>query len=162
MAYQIQMKLRLQSLLADRFHLSTHAETRQQPTCELAIAKNGQKMRPASKSTTNSGLAVRPGHLIANNVALSQLVRSLSLQLGRAVLDKTGLTERYDFDLIYMPEGRDGIFGELVPPETTAAADPAAASIFTALQEQLGLRLASAKAPLPVLIIDAAETPGEN
>jgi uncharacterized protein (TIGR03435 family) len=86
----------------------------------------------------------------------------LSLQLGREVLDKSELSERYDFELVYAPEARDGIFGELLPPEATAVADASAPSIFTALQEQLGLRLESARASLPVLIIDSAEKPGEN
>jgi uncharacterized protein (TIGR03435 family) len=160
--YQTQMKSRIQSLLEDRFHLSTHFETRQQPAYEFIIAKNGPKMRPAATSTKDSGLTARPGHLIAKNVALSQLARSLSLQLGREVLDKTEMSGRYDFELVYAPEARDGIFGELLPPEATAAADASAPSIFTALQEQLGLRLESASAPLPLLIIDSAEKPNEN
>jgi bla regulator protein BlaR1 len=159
---QTQMKSRIQSLLEDRFHLASHFETRQEPVYELVIAKNGQKMRASPKTATDSGLAPRPGHVIAKNVALSQLARSLSLQLGRTILDKTGLTEKYDFELIYTPEARDGIFGELLPPESLAAVDPAAPSIFTALQEQLGLRLESAKAPLSILIIDSAEKPSEN
>jgi uncharacterized protein (TIGR03435 family) len=99
---------------------------------------------------------------LRKNVALPQLARSLSLQLGRTILGKTGLAERYDFELIYTPEARDGIFGELLPPESVSPVDPAAPSIFTALQEQLGMRLESAKTALPVLIIDSAEKPSEN
>jgi len=156
------MKLRIQALLEDRFHLSTHKETRQEPIYELVVAKGGQKMRLASNGATDSNLSVRTGQLIGENAGLSQLVRSLSLQVDRAVVDKTGLAKRYDFTMNYAPEARDGIFGELLPPGTAAAVEPGAPSIFTALQEQLGLRLESARASIPILVIDSAVKPAEN
>jgi uncharacterized protein (TIGR03435 family) len=155
------IKLMIQSLLAERFKVSAHSETRLEPVYELVIAKGGHKLRPAVANANDSGLTVRQGALTGKNVPLSQLARSLSLQLGLTVIDQTELSGRYDFDLTYTPEARDGIFGHLLPAET-GAADPSNAALFTALAEQLGLKLDSAKGPVEVLVIDHAERPTED
>jgi uncharacterized protein (TIGR03435 family) len=93
---------------------------------------------------------------------MSAFAASLSRQLGRMVIDKTGLAGRYDFKFTYTPEAREGVFGRLVTSQDTPASDPNAVSIFTALQEQLGLKLEATKGPVRVLVIDHAEKPGEN
>lgn len=90
---------------------------------------------------------------------MSHLIRSLSQQLERPIIDKTGLSGNYDFTL-NTPEARDGVFGQLTPE--AAAADPNNASIFTALQEQLGIKLESTKGPIQILVIDRAEKPATN
>jgi uncharacterized protein (TIGR03435 family) len=155
------MKLMIQSLLADRFKLTMHFETREGSVYDLVIAKGGHKMRIADLNATDSTLTVRQGHLIANHIRLSQMVGSLSLQFGRAVVDKTGLTGRYDFDLRYAPEAREGLFGQLQSIDPTAV-DTNSVSIFTAITEQLGLQLQSREGPIEVLIIDLAEKPDAN
>jgi uncharacterized protein (TIGR03435 family) len=119
-------------------------------------------MRPADPAETDSQLTVQPGHLIGKNVPVSQLATSLSLQFGRAVIDKTGLAGRYHFDLVYTPEARDGLFGELLPKEPAPAANPDRPAIFTALQEQLGLRLESTRGFVNVVVIDSIQMPSAN
>jgi len=159
--YETQIKIMIQSLLADRFRLTTHSETRQESVYDLVIARGGHKLRLADANATDSTLTVRSGHLIANHIPLSQLVHSLSLQFGRAVIDKTGMSGRYDFDLSYMPEARDGIFGQL-QPTAVGDVDPNSVSIFTAITDQLGLQLESSKEAVALLVIDHAEKPDAN
>jgi uncharacterized protein (TIGR03435 family) len=181
--------LRLQSLLEDRFQLKFHRETREFPAYELTIAKGGSKVKlsedqapfkpPEPGETPQSRQVIRPGgpmprrsmmtgtgSLEANDVEFSSFVQMLSQQLGRTVVDKTGLKGRYDLKLQWAPEmGQRPTtpFGPVpagvdLPP----AADPSGPSIFTAVQEQLGLKLESTKGPVEVLIIDSVEKPTEN
>jgi uncharacterized protein (TIGR03435 family) len=117
---------------------------------------------------------VQPGHSVATTVngrvrvaaskiPISRLAEILANQLGRPVLDQTGLTGLYDYTLQFSPEGLAG-----GPAATTPASDPAldkedAPSVFTAVQEQLGLRLQQKNGPVDVLVIDHVEkTPTEN
>ncbi len=108
------------------------------------------------------------GNLVANTIAMPQFVNTLSQMVGRPVVDKTGLTGMFDIDLRWTPEGgQGGPFGPGGPagPEIApapVAADPSAPSIFTAVQEQLGLRLESAKGPVEVIVIDSVQKPTEN
>jgi uncharacterized protein (TIGR03435 family) len=104
------------------------------------------------------------GCLQGSSIPLTTLTNSLQNQLGRPVIDKTGLTGRFDFKLEWIPgaEQAPGPFGpnpEVPPPPVSDLSGP---SIFTALQEQLGLRLESAKGPVEVVVIDSAEKPSEN
>ena len=173
----------LQSLLADRFQLKLTRGTKDMPAYALVVAKNGAKLQAAKPIDTQpdapSGPGGHPhgpmmrmgrGELTGQGIALSFLASMLSRQLGRAVLDQTGLKGNYDFTLKWTPEQGQGMMmggpaggpGGGPPPDGAPAPDASGPSIFTALQEQLGLRLEATKAPAEVLVIDHVEKPSEN
>jgi bla regulator protein blaR1 len=155
----------LKSLLEDRFKLRTHTETKEMPVYALVIAKNGPKLN-AAQDGSGPGPMIRMGRgqFDGKRMAMSMLVNQLAQQLGRTVIDKTGLTDQYDIVLNWTPEPGQGggPFGGPPPPYAIQAADSSGPSIFTALQEQLGLRLESQKGPVPILVIDSIEKPSEN
>jgi uncharacterized protein (TIGR03435 family) len=136
----------LQNLLAERFRLECHFETRQVQAYALALAKGGSKMRAVegSGSDTNS----HGGHLEATRGTMDRFAGLLSRYTGRMVLNETGLSGGYAFTLDWTPEN---------------SAEGTGPSLFTALQEQLGLKLEGKKAPVEVLVVDRMErTPTEN
>lgn len=105
--------------------------------------------------------------LTGQALSMAYFVRALSEQLGRTVVDKTGLAAKYDFTLKWTPDESPGsMFKGLGPGPQDAASppppDPSGPSIFTAVQEQLGLKLESQKGPVEILVIDHAEQPSEN
>jgi bla regulator protein blaR1 len=156
----------LQRLLEDRFELQIHRQSKKLPAYALVVAKGGPKLRPHAPTD-----AARPserfgfGSAEGSDVPIPDLVRQLSLGLGRPVLDRTGLEGRYDFTLEWTPAPDEftaaaiGLPTRAEPPRPT---DPNHPSIFTALEEQLGLRLKSAQAPVEILTIDRVEQPSEN
>ena len=175
-----QRRLMLQPLLADRFQLKVHTELRDFPVLVLVVAKGGPKLHEAKPGDTYPNglkgfdggggpgmMLMRPGQLTAQGVDLSFVAKQLSQQLGRTVQDKTGLTGKYDFTMQWKPD-RDPspMPGAPEPgqqgPGATLSTDSSEASIFTAVQEQLGLKLESRKAPVEVLVIDHVEAPSEN
>ena len=108
-----------------------------------------------------------PGEITGQGVAPSFLATVLSQQLGRQVLDQTGLKGNYDLTLKWTPEQGEGMMlggpgGGGPPPESAPAPDTSGPSIFTAIQEQLGLKLEPTKAPAEVLVVDHVERPSEN
>jgi uncharacterized protein (TIGR03435 family) len=139
----------LQNLLADRFQLKTHRETAEMPVYALRVGKNGPKFKANTGGESDSHTHHGTGkvEVSVTGESMGRLAEILSRQLGRVVEDKTGLTGRYDFTL------------EWDPAQTPDSTIP---SIFTALQEQLGLRLESGKGPVEVLVIDQVEKPTEN
>jgi uncharacterized protein (TIGR03435 family) len=173
-----QRRLILQPFLADRFKLKAHTETKQLPVYELILAKGGSKLKEAAPGDTYANgikgpdgvgrggmMRVGPGQLNAQAVPMTSLVNMLSQQLHRTVIDKTGLTGKYDLELNWTPDqGPDPMFKgpDGSPQRSDAAPDSSGPSIFTALQEQLGLRLQSAKGPVETLVIDHVEMPSEN
>jgi len=147
----LQKETMVRTLLADRFKLAAHSETRELPVYELVVAKGAPKLGETKRegTTINHGRA----HIQvegANSLAI--LAEELSKEVGRPVLDKTGIAGRYDLEVRWTPDN-------IMASSASADAPP---SIFTALEEQLGLKLKSAKAPVPVLVIDHAEMPSEN
>jgi uncharacterized protein (TIGR03435 family) len=161
-----QLRLMLQPLLADRFHLQVHRQTRELPVYELSVAKGGSKLKegrcigapgPANPCGGTSGST--RGTLIGRAVSAQTIAKDLSGVLGRVVLDKTMLRGEYDFDLTWTP---DETFARGPGDPDAPAADPNGPSIFTALQEQLGLTLKAARGHVDVLVIDRAELPEEN
>jgi uncharacterized protein (TIGR03435 family) len=148
-----QARVMLQSLLADRFQLKLRRETKDLPVYDLVIAKNGPKMKESAADTQGSqsmrGTPARPRRMTYTKMTMERFVSGLVNDAGRPVIDKTGLTGNYDFTLEYTPDG--------TPAD--AANGP---SIFTALEEQLGLKLEPSKAPTEILVIDHAEKPNEN
>ena len=152
-----QRRTMFQQILADRFKLIAHHETRELPIYQLVIGKNGSKLKesapddPASTAPRRKGIMFGPGRgeVTATDASLSMVIAPLSRQLGRIIVDKTGLTGRYDFTLAWTPDG-------------VAPSDQSGPDIFTAIQEQLGLKLESTKGPVDVIVIDHIEKPSAN
>jgi bla regulator protein BlaR1 len=158
-----QMGERLRALLADRFQLAVHKETKEQPIYALVLAKNGPKLTEITSPGQRQGLSTNRGRSQGFAVPLEMLAQVLSGILSRPVIDKTGLTGKYDFVLEWTPDsGADARaqgFGDGVNSPAPAPGGP---TIFTALQEQLGLRLDSQKGPVQNIVIDRVEKPSEN
>jgi uncharacterized protein (TIGR03435 family) len=164
-----QRKLMLQSFLGDRFKLKIHWETRQLPILALVIAKNGPKLQEAKPDTYPNGIKGpdgKPeghagpmmwgrGRLTGQGIEIAALVPPLTQQLGRIVQDKTGIKGKYDVELRWTDD-------VAASPEGGPPSDSSGPSIFTAIEEQLGLRLDSQRAPVDVLMIDHIEKPSEN
>lgn len=143
-----QQKLMLRALLADRFALKMHHESKDLPIYELVVAKGGPKLKaPAGKKP--GGWSMGGGRFIGHGVTAANLATALSGSMGSMVMDKTGLTGKYDITLKWTPEGE----------KETATSGP---SLFTALQEQLGLKLVSAKGPVDTIVVDHVEHPSPN
>lgn len=158
-----QRRLALQPLLVTRFNLQFHHETRERPTYSLVVAKNGPKLHKSQpgeaypsgiKGPGTSGdsgeSTVIPGKIILRRSSISVLANILSSQgLSHAVVDKTGLTDSYDIALRWSPED-------------IGSSDSSLPSLFTALQEQLGLKLEYNRNPIDVIVIDHIEKPSAN
>jgi uncharacterized protein (TIGR03435 family) len=149
---------RMQSLLAERFGLKCHMTTKELPVYELVLAKGGSKLKETTaeegkRGSTNVEGQGRKSQATFTGVTTKSLATSLSSEAGRLVLDKTGLTGSYDFTLTWTNDDHS------METEADAASGP---TLFTAVQEQLGLKLEPSKGPVPVLVIDSAERPGEN
>ncbi len=163
-----QMQQRLQALLAERCQLVIHRETKEQSVYALLVGKNGPKIQPVETKAGGSPPRMMMGRGMVNGqgVELQMLVTVLSNQLGRPVLDRTGLTGRYDIKLQWTPDPGQSLtpLGGAPPPGAQAPPppDPNGPSIFTAIQEQLGLRLESQKGPVEMIVIDRVEKPSEN
>jgi len=139
-----------QSLLADRFHFKYHRETKEFPVYFLVTSKNGPKLSPhageAGESSHSSGTKEKV-IMTDTNVSMESLANFLDSELERPVIDKTGLRGGFDFRMEWSPD---------------QTSDSTVPSIFTALQEQLGLRLESGKGPVEILVIESIEQPSEN
>lgn len=183
-----QMRLMVQSLLADRFRLAAHFEAREVPVFDLRLAKAGQPGPklishadgpPCDKPGTSPGEGLpgfpldchslsaidKPGTMLvlvgSRDVTMDMLAGTLSSLIssgpGRPVIDKTGLTGRFDFTLEWAREPRGP-----AASDSPAPAAPAGPTQIEALRDQLGLKLEPTKASLPILVIDRVERPSEN
>lgn len=145
-----QLRPLLQALLADRFQLKAHRETRKMAIYSLVVAKNGPKV---TKHTGGGGgdsfTNASTGNIRATNATMTTLANSLSRVMGRPVINNTRLKGTFDYKLVWAPSEQTNRFD-------------GAPSIFTAVREQLGLRLASAKGPVEMLVIESAEKASEN
>jgi uncharacterized protein (TIGR03435 family) len=157
--------LMLQSLMEERFKLALHRETRMEPIYELVVAKGGPKLKESAGPDANGRFgffcASIAGPCTSTDMGIGGLVGMLSRMLGRPVSDKTGLTGKYDYTLTFTPEPAQAVSGA-PPQEALPSVDSNAPSIFTALQEQLGLKLESTRGPVEVLVIDNAARPDPN
>jgi uncharacterized protein (TIGR03435 family) len=165
----------VQSLLDDRFKLKIHRESKELPIYSLTLARSGSKLGAglvesaagacgpvnaeapplaAACGTVSPG----PGRIWGQRGRISQLADRLSTILGRTVVDKTGLTGVYDIQLTYTP---DPSMSPQLPPGLPAS-DVPGPSLFTAMQEQLGLKLTAGKGPVDVIVVDSAEKPDGN
>jgi uncharacterized protein (TIGR03435 family) len=161
-----QFMLMLRSLMADRFKLALRQEKKEMPVYEMTVVKGGVKFKEAKcmgqpgPSNPCGGFSVSLGGSIVGRAAgVPELAGILSNLVSRTVVDKTGLTGSYDIGLKWTPD-ESTIRGpgdpDAPPPDSNSP------SIFTALQEQLGLELKSAKGPVEMLVIDHAEKPDAN
>jgi uncharacterized protein (TIGR03435 family) len=166
-----QRRLLMQGMLADRFKLKVHSETKELPIYSLVIAKGGSKLKDADPNdtypngikgpdgTAHGGMMrVSNGSLTAQGIPISNLANNLSLQVHRQVIDNTGLKGKYDITLNWTPDDYHGV---ATPPDLSVTTD-SGPSIFTALQEQLGLKLEPTKGPVESIVVDHAEMPSEN
>ena len=183
-----QMFLMLRTLLKERFQLVVHNESRELPIYALVTARSDKKLGPqmtpaavdcaalrgARGSTPPGpppligrppcGIRMGPGNMAGGSVSMNQLTTVLSRIVNRTVVDRTGISENFDVDLTWtpdqVPQGAPGPPPPGAPP--LPPIDPNGPSIFTAVQEQLGLKLESEKGPVDVVVIDRAEHPTED
>ena len=184
-------RLMLQSLLAERFHLKVHIETKELPVYALVIAKGGAKLTasapppatPPDEGAPPPKAAVAPDQLpktaprgmsmirmsstkieaSASEGTMEQLASMLTNQPdagGRVVIDKTGLTGKYDWSLAWAPSM--GMGGPMKGADNGTGSDADAPGLFTALEEQLGLKLEPQKGPVQVVVVDHVEAPSAN
>jgi uncharacterized protein (TIGR03435 family) len=145
------MPLMLQTLLAERCKLAVHREARDQAVYAFVVAKDGSKLRPHDPNSPGNGNRSGRGHLELHNITLTQLGNFLQNELGRVIVDGTGLSGTYDIVLDWTPAG--------TPIDDPNANKP---SLTTAVQEQLGLKLESQRSPIEYLVIDHVEKPAAN
>lgn len=185
---EAQQALMLRPLLADRFKLQITRSTKEGNVLALVVAKGGPKLKevpppdphaaavpPASAPPERGGPPPMPppggtmmmmngnagvATLSSNAIPISNLVNMLSMQVGQQVVDQTGLKGTYQFTLQFAPQM--GLGGMPPPPGAEASSNSDEPSIFTALQEQLGLKLESTKGPIDTITIDHIEEPSEN
>ena len=157
------------NILTDRFKLAYHRETRTLPEYALVVAKGGSKLQEFKDSTDENGkprgnrMMMSGTSLTADGIDMVSFTRLLSQRVGRPIVDKTGLAGKYSFKLNWANEPHDGE-GPGGPPHdgAPAASGDTGPSIFTAVQEQLGLKLDSEKGPVDVIVIDHLEQPVAN
>lgn len=145
---QEQRRLMLQTVLADRFKLKLHREIKEQPVLELIIAKGGCKFKESTPGQARRMLT-GGGQIILQGMPVADLANSLTNETGRIIVDRTGLTGNYNLTLKWTPS-------------KWSTADDSAPSVYTALDEQLGLKLVPAKDPIDLVVIDSIERPTEN
>jgi uncharacterized protein (TIGR03435 family) len=180
----------LRNLLVDRFQLAVHRETKEMPIYALVLArtdgKPGPQLHPAATDCAAlmaaararggappqppapgermpCGMRMFPGNFSGGASSMAQITNALARFVNRTVVDRTGLTGNYDLDLQWTPEQMPpGRGGDSPGAPPIPAIDPNGPSIFTAVQEQLGLKLDAARGPVDVLVIDRAEHPAED
>jgi uncharacterized protein (TIGR03435 family) len=174
-----EMMAMVQNLLADRFKLVVHRETREMPIYALVFARADHAFGPQLHTSSVDcvalmtaavargggpprdgkvlcGMRVNNGRIEMNAEMLTNFVRNLSPIAGRSIIDKTGLTGTFDVELTWTPDPTAGNAPGAAPPANDGP------SLFTAMQEQLGLKLDAQRGPVEVMVIDSAERPVED
>jgi uncharacterized protein (TIGR03435 family) len=166
-----QHRVMLQRFLADRFSLASHFETRELPTYVLSVAKDGPRLHESASDPNDPLLKRGMGGLIRKSNehqlavekgTMPSLARLLTLIVGYTVVDQTGLTGRYDYELDWAPDQEETISAADSAPASPAAAPPVGPSIFAAVKDQLGLKLEPHKGPVQVVVIDRVSQPSPN
>lgn len=147
---QQELRKMVQKLLSERFDLRFHDEMRELPIYSMIIAKGRSSRMAKSQLSSQVDFSLDNDHLGGKGIDISNLVRCLSGITGRPVVNNTGLTGRFDISLDWVPD---------MDPDSAAESGP---SIFTALQEQLGLKLESKKAQIEMIVFDHLQTPMPN
>jgi uncharacterized protein (TIGR03435 family) len=148
--------LALQNLLADRFQLRIHRESKEVPGYALAVAKNGPKMKESQQAGncgTSSNSDGGPHKFVATCVDMADFARTVGRLLKMPVTDETNLKRRYDFEFEWSPVDMRG---------NASADSQSAPTLFTILSSQLGLKLESRKESIDILVVDSAQRPTEN
>ena len=152
----------LRVIARDYLKLTFHMEVTEVQIYEMVVGKSGPKLKPGDPNAPEEGLRVSGTGGVTTwdgtNTALSSMLGQLTYVMGRPVYDKTGLTGRYEFQVKYSSDRA----GAGSPDINTAPAPDAAPPITTALEEQLGLKLVSAKGPMDMIVIDHLEKPAVN
>jgi uncharacterized protein (TIGR03435 family) len=160
-----QLRLMLQALLADRFKLVVNWDIKpNQRVYELVVAKKGQKLEEVKSDIYREAVRSGGGRLSVEQMKMPDLARWLADQLETPVVDKTGLNGIYKFDLVFTPE-MFRTSSKIPDPSTVKgepSIDPNGLSVFSSIEEQLGLKLESSKGPVEVLVIDSVSKPSEN
>jgi bla regulator protein blaR1 len=166
----------LRSLLKERFGLQAHTEPRELPVYDLVVARSDRRLGPkVSRASFDCGarttgappprgpsgeelcsITQGPGRLTVRGYSMARFAGSLVTPVQRMVVDKTGLTGPWNLEVLYTPDQPVALNGAIVPP------NPDAPSLFTAVQEQLGLKLESSRGPVEVLVIDRINRPTED
>ena len=168
-----QLRLMLRSLLEDRFKLKYHREMKESPAYALVVGKDGPKIKPSADQSpevngpslpgagpNHGAIRIGAGSLIGNAVTLSLFTRFLSQRLDRTIVDRTNLAGRFDILLQWTPAPGEMPYdpgGNMLAPS-----DSSGPSVFTAIQEQLGLKLESTRSLVDVFVIDHVEKPSGN
>jgi uncharacterized protein (TIGR03435 family) len=156
----------LRSLLEDRFQLRIHTETRNLPVYELTVGSKGPTLRKADSANVEPYIRTGNGFIRFTKATVGTFASQLSYAPARPVIDKTGISGDYSFDLRWAPApGEDGgpatsglPLGTPEPP----VSNPDGPSVFTAIEEELGLHLRSARGQVEVVVIDGAQMPSAN
>jgi len=179
-----QIRAMERTLLEERFHLKTHTETRDLPIYVLSLARRDGKLGDQIKASGTECLPMRPpaglppppppppgptpsaasqcpsmlapGHISGRTITIARVATTLSTFLSRAIVDRTNLSGEFDLDLSWLPDQPPPADVRQAPTDATAP------PLFTALQEQLGLKLESSRGPVDVLVIDSADKPTED
>jgi uncharacterized protein (TIGR03435 family) len=159
-----QIRQRMRALLEERFQLAVHRDSKELPVYALVVGKNGHKLKESQLEASRQGLRITRGQMNADGSTTELFAKTLANVVGRPVLDRTGLKGRYDFKLEWTPDP-GGPMARIGPGEGPAGGNPpdlSGPSIFTAVQEQLGLKLESTRGPAEIIVIDRVEKASEN
>ena len=153
----------LQRMLAERFQLKVHRDSRDANVYQLTVARGGLKISPEEDADSKARANVARGKIIGQKISMAQLANMLSTALGQTVADGTGVKGHFDVHLEWTPDESQPVLTKPgAVPRATAPAETGELSIFGALQEQLGLKLETHRAPVEMLVVDAAERPSAN
>jgi uncharacterized protein (TIGR03435 family) len=158
-----QLRTMVQKLLVDRFQLTFHHDKKELSVYAITVAKTGPKMAKSQATGNLPGFGGRgPGNIGVRNTTMAEFAEFLQSRIvDRPVVDQSGLTDRYDFPLVWTPDGaQTGAPKPDAPPAASNPDDPP--DLFTAFQQQLGLKLEATKAPVDVFVIDKVEKPSAN
>ncbi|HVW11831.1 MAG TPA: TIGR03435 family protein [Bryobacteraceae bacterium] len=151
---------RVQDLLSERFGLVIHKETKEEQIYHLVVAKGGSKLTEVATPGPRQGMSMNRGRAQGFAATIQMLADNLASTVGRPVVDMTGLTGKYDWKLEWTPDSGMAVPGPDNPqPQSGDAPGP---TIFTAVQEQLGLKLETAKGPVDTWVIDKIDHPTDN
>ena len=151
---------RMQAVLRDGFGLVIRRKTREMPLYALTVSKGGYNLSAPANPGRGVSLNINGGpQIVGRSSTMKMLADSLAILMGRFVRDETGLDGSFDFNVEF---SRDSTGTDLVPSSEAAPPDSGRPSIFTALTQQLGLRLESQKGPVPILVVEKLDHPAEN
>jgi uncharacterized protein (TIGR03435 family) len=159
-----QVRKMVRAMLADRFHLQIHSETRQEAVYELVVSKGGIKVKqaeapkePEQEGYVNAALSDRDGRMVAEKASMGRLGLMLAIWLKRPVIDKTGLTGYYSYDITWKaPDRADGTR----PPESLGA--DGIALLISTVQDRIGVQMRKTTGPVEYWVVDHVEAPSGN